>query len=873
MKKASLVFAIALAVAGNAAVTKVATQAWVLQRLQSAGIYTSSETVTTNVVNGVTNLVVTSPFVCEEVPECQAIQLEISPPALNMGDGAVDKSLPYIHTTIYEGRFFDGNKWFTFASGWTLEVNIDLPEPIPTGVHVCDIGSSCNCSMAGKSRESVEIPDDLTDLSPAEAAGLFPSPLALIDTDTWGSESWQTTLTVGGQTVYYVKATMDDGATRSFKVESFGQSDVWLFCVAQLRDQWNEYIALLRERYIDEHVCNKDNPQHLWGEWSETVVGWTVTRTRVCQRNNSHVETETEDTSPCRNGHVALANACGCACGYFSPTNNIAGDDKYHHWTAGGTSGRPACMCDCGFRHKFTHMSAYEQGRFDGGYTNCVQCLGICWTCRERDINGNIVLPSQHEAFASAGDQRKAARCGCKCGKVTADGSSEVRFHYRNTYGVGGLPSCLCYGANAKATGAQPGQYHFYSPSSCPKVCSVVHNGRRHLTTTSIFPENSALSYGVTAQPKDHQKKDGNGVCGCECGVYDTSNWSEWNGKADLHRRYQSNDCRCGCPAKVHYPITNACPALCGGSCTGLYSDKYFGEHAGANLDERYHTPSDTDCQCLCHHFSGWSAPAKFHSVSNATEKCFCVCKKYHKFFAPRNDCLDICRLHSNAKPPALLKHPETFASNDDHTFAPDSCFCKCPAHVLRSTGHEFAPDQCDSCYCGQTSRPHKMKTSGAETTSTYTCESCGNTITIHVQPLECERCGFTDSSSWESGHDPGCGTAPHLLVTCPIHNFQFEGPTEEVHDGFGPRYWGTDDAVFGKMTKTSNWAYISLNHELSENLDEWFEIFRMPVYVAGDVVCPKCAEAIHKKEETSGGGSGSGSGGGTGGNGGLLDI
>ena len=46
-----------------------------------------------------------------------------------------------------------------------------------------------------------------------------------------------------------------------------------------------------------------------------------------------------------------------------------------------------------------------------------------------------------------------------------------------------------------------------------------------------------------------------------------------------------------------------------------------------------------------------------------------------------------------------------------------------------------------------------------------------------------------------------------------------------------------------------------------------------MRVYVAGDVVCPKCVEAIHKKEETSGGGSGSGSGGGTGGNGGYLDI
>lgn len=911
--------------------TKLATQEWVRKLVERSGIRVTYANFTTNITTEggvtVTNYVFTSPFSDTNFPGIVSISLAFSAPRIVTGTAPVrgprllsaGSGSPSISITLTEGLLLDGSgKGFKFADGWDMEWT-DFPEAPPDG-HVCELDTNCNCKEKDNTEESVmdDMPSKYKELTTEEIAKKWPDPSAFYP--DWGSEDWQITRTLGGNEVKFVTAYDPEGVREQpFRVADIGHTDAWLDAMIYLGKAWNDQMLEWQIQYVEAHVCNQENPQHNWKTstcgsytWKEcrrnsahkegteqhqypgststeeghscecgermqdhsfgsaTIVSqtaWIVRYRKTCVICAYAVEWE-EDNSPCRNGHVPLTDACGCACGYFSPTNNIAADERFHHFTAGGSNGNPACLCDCGHKHRFKVISQYEANRFPA-YTNCTQCLGICWECKERDVNGNIVPASAHTAFTTS-EARGAARCGCRCGKVTASDEGDSRFHYRNATGVGGLPTCRCYGANAKASGASPGSYHYYSPSACPKVCSVEWQGKRHLTTTSVFPENTAWT--AIAAVTDHEKKDTGTTCGCKCGYYNNTNWRDWNGKADFHRVY--NSCCCGCPAQHHIPITrDGCTLLCGGNCTGLYEDKTWRQSAGALFEEKYHFPSETACACKCNYFHGSSAPKKFHAVTNAVNSCFCECKTYHKFYHARNDCLKICSTHGDYDHLAGVD-PAQWAQASDHSFEPNSCFCKCPAHVLHPDGHRFAPDECDSCYCGQTSRSHKMKTSGAETTSTYTCESCGNTITIHVQPLECERCGFTDSSSWESGHDPGCGTAPKLMVTCPIHNFQFEGPTEEAHDGFGPRFWGTDNAVLGKWTKTSNWTYISLNHELSENLDEWFDILYFPVFVAGDVVCPKCMEAVRKKEETSGGGtSGTGGGGGSGGLGGLTDI
>ena len=280
--------------------------------------------------------------------------------------------------------------------------------------------------------------------------------------------------------------------------------------------------------------CGRKTQEHSFGSIVlVSRVGFVSTYRHTCTVC-AYEETWEENEDPCKNGHIPLDDACGCLCGYYSPTNHVSREERFHHFTAGGKDGNPACLCDCMAYHKFANMTTAERNRFPAS-TNCIQCPNICWTCRERDINGRVVAAYEHTPFYSLSDQRGAARCGCMCGKTASD-SGDTRFHYRNSTGVGGLPSCLCYGVNAKATGASAGRYHFRDPSACSKVCSVVHNGRRHLAATELV-ENSALSYAVTAKPKDHTKKDGYGVCGCKCEAYTSANLGEWNGEADLHRR------------------------------------------------------------------------------------------------------------------------------------------------------------------------------------------------------------------------------------------------------------------------------------------------------------------------------------------------
>ena len=476
-----------------------------------------------------------------------------------------------------------------------------------------------------------------------------------------------------------------------------------------------------------------------------------------------------------------------------------------HHWTDGGSNGNPECICDCGNSHQFKDESTYDKNRFPQN-TDVVQCLGICWACKERDSEDRFVSSEDHQPIA-AGDQASAARCGCRCGKVKS--TLYEKFHYRNSGRVGGLPSCRCYGEKATANGASPGSYHFRDPSDCPKVCSEIVNGERHLAAE--HDKVYAPSF-VKADVKAHEAKDTGNLCGCKCGLYTTSNWTDWNGKMDFHR--PNNSCCCGCPGKKHFRIMRSnCTRLCGGNCTGLYSDDTWGQTSGAMFNPTYHDPSDVACKCQCEHFSGASAPDKFHSLTNSSKRCYCIGLHKHKFPHPRSDCTEICSIcgngHEYAVAPSAVNEPGT------HTWEGINCKCECPERKLRPSGHQYEDDKC-VCQCGDETRGHVYQQYSKTATGTHTCGTCGNTITEYTIVYKCKRCGHTGYSvNTEEGHKHDCGVGDGV-----VDDPGDEKPHCDKHD------------------------------------------------VDYDLECPYC-----KLEDENGGGNGNGNGGGTGGGGGRHDI
>ena len=556
------------------------------------------------------------------------------------------------------------------------------------------------------------------------------------------------------------------------------------------------------------HQCAcgvKPDVPHVFGTPVEVArAGWIVTYRETCTACGYPHEW-TVDANPCKNGHVGLPDACGCMCGYYSPTSHVATAKSLHHWTEGGTNNNPECICDCGNAHQFKEEGTYDRNRFPQ-YTNVVQCLGICWACKERDSNDRIVSAEDHQPIA-AGDQAGAARCGCRCGKVKS--TLYERFHYRNSGGVGGLPSCRCYGENARASGATAGSYHFRDPSACPNVCSVVVNGERHIAAS--HDKVYAPSF-VKADVKAHEVKDWGTSCGCKCGLYDASNWTEWNGKMDFHR--QAVSCCCGCPGKKHFPIARSnCTRLCGGNCTGLASDDVWGQHSGASYDPAYHDPSDVACKCQCGYFSGASAPDKFHSLTNSSKRCYCIGLHKHKFPHPRADCTGICSICGNGHQYAVA--PSQPNEPGQHDWDGLNCKCNCPEAKLWPGGHRFADNAC-VCTCGEQTRGHVYQQHSKTQTGTHTCPSCGNTITEYHIIYKCKRCGNVwDGVDTEEGHASNCG----------------EG------DG-----GGGDSGTHENYCEKHNRYY--------------------------DLECPDC-----KDEDEGGGGAGGGSGGSTGGGGGYRDI
>ena len=447
---------------------------------------------------------------------------------------------------------------------------------------------------------------------------------------------------------------------------------------------------------------------------------------------------------------------CKCHCGYFSPDANHASDAALHAWDAMTADewGNGKCRCECGLKHRFRTASTRQKNQDKA-------CPDVCAYCRELKEDGTNAQEDDHTPKDS-GEQR----CGCRCGKLD-HGAKADKFHIRMA------DSCVCYGGDGKG-----GSHHFRHPKDgCQKVCAYMRDGHEHLVAAYDHDKSGI----VDAQASDHTKDTG-ARCGCKCGKFANSSdaaelyglhnqnpnacgcYCQKSTKDGHHRGSGSsckchcgstlwmgshiwgNDCLCLCPDKAHRPVhraDGACPGVCHGSC---------GESRRSALKQN-HAPSSDRCGCECGAFGGSDYPdGKFHSP-HGSPSCLCECGRYHNHSQARNDCTDICALCGDRKSNYAHKSPITYAPDTAHTWDQEhSCRCLCGKH----TKHNYAADAC-TCHCGKEKRAHDYVKQSEVEASQFTCEKCGNYISVRQLEYLCRRCGQTDIKNVEKGHTVNC--------------------------------------------------------------------------------------------------------------------
>ena len=453
---------------------------------------------------------------------------------------------------------------------------------------------------------------------------------------------------------------------------------------------------------------------------------------------------------------------------------------------------------------------------FGGGSEGA--CGKICSYCKEKSGTGLDI----GDAADSEHTPRTKGCCGCKCGKLTANGTSLEQFHIRKP------GTCRCYGSDGNG-----GAWHFRDPkSTCSKICAYTssgwYDGAPHLAASSAKVNEKPAK----AEPKDHTKTDG-ATCGCKCGTYTSANYSSWTQHANLHnskpyycgcycghasesqvspyhKKASDLQCKCQCGAKVvsHVKVSGDCRCQCraehyrqdrqDGKCPGVCHGP-CGEYANPSYKD-WHTHKEDGCGCECGAFNGHQYTSEAYHGGTGSPSCRCACGDKHLRF-DSSPCPDVCKTCGKDISGAR-------SDADIHTFPSGQCECNCG----RYKKHKYANDKCE-CYCGDQRRSHVWRQKSKTQTDSYSCQECGNTITEYHIVWECSRCGEEfDGTDITSGHDPDCGLDEH------------------------------DDDYPG--------GYCEKHHE----------------YYTDE--CPYC-----KEEENGGNGGGGGNGGSTGGSGGYRDI
>ena len=541
------------------------------------------------------------------------------------------------------------------------------------------------------------------------------------------------------------------------------------------------------------HQCAcgvKPDVQHVFGSWTETGVdvgvihysrtctacpyeetkdepcshttygtpvevsrsGWLVVYRKTCTKCGYSI-TEEVNTNPCRNGHVALQSECGCACGYYSPSNNVSTSTEFHKWDSSDTDsdGVENCMCKCNTLHTF-RSSTYLNN-------SGTRCPNVCayYNCRLRKRDGTYADEDDHEPKAS-----RFERCGCACGRLDSSAKAS-KFHIPKP------GTCTCYGGDGNG-----GTRHFKHPKTgCTRICAYLKDGEEHLTAARDGEEGTTAAY-----PKDHTKTDTTGLCGCKCRKYDgdeaecPSTFHVQNptgcgcycghSSKEGHHRWASNSCYCYCLEQPDHKWSEGecyclcgrnhriiqrqdgkCPRVCHGPCNEyLYArDK--------------HSPKDDSCGCECGEFSGADYTSTTFHHGHGSPSCMCACGLHHINLYRRADCTAICSQCGDHKTNYALVDPLQAAPSSAHSWTMDSCYCKCGKFV----DHKFASNSC-TCYCEATHRSHLWSIQSDGVIGSHTCETCGKTISEHEVVYECSRCGELIEGYYETGHADSCGDA-----------------------------------------------------------------------------------------------------------------
>lgn len=373
----------------------------------------------------------------------------------------------------------------------------------------------------------------------------------------------------------------------------------------------------------------------------------------------------------------AETNTCACYCGYFSPGAHTATREALHLFDGENTYGVSNCVCVCGGKHVFRSSTVRQRNAK-------AACDGICAYCDTLKADGTTADDSEHTPC-----EVSHAHCGCRGGKLTANSTSLAKFHIRKP------GTCRCFGSDG--TG---GAWHFHDPKAgCVGICYYqdVWGITGEHTVAGAEKENVPP---VAATVANHTKTT-SATCGCACGKYTSSNWTQWNGIKNFHNTNPTDcgcycthasesqvtpyhkwldpttHCKCFCEQK-HAPIADPdCPKICRGGCNGTVADM----HVAPTVAD--HTPKDSGgCGCKCGDIDASTSNLKFHQVKNPFPPyCFCYCGRHHNHSdKARADCQRLCAGCTDVAQGRFYlvgKDPREGASDADHSWD-DYCTCAC---------------------------------------------------------------------------------------------------------------------------------------------------------------------------------------------------
>lgn len=764
---------IALAIAALAAIcahgapddSAVANRKWVRSLLRDTlGVRISAATVSTNVTPpsvpggaAVTNITVSSPYSCPEVPDCVAVSFVMSPARRlhaaqsaravrpswldliflsAVADGAVRQTIRMtVHSGMWTDKYGKANR-FDLGGGLELDSRQELPE-MPPSAHVCALDADCNCMDEGNEFDpqtktvNFDIPDEYAELDDG-AEERFRDPWNWFDKETWPNKS-----TIGDDTIYWL---LDENGQR-FNLEHLAaHSDAWAEAVKCAIGEVNGWMAECRVAYCLAHICTAKNPQHDWPDSPNASCG--AYRWYECRNNPAHTK-----------------------------------GSKGHEY-AGGTGDAISHPCKCGATSQPHQWGLWVCDGYSGEYATLVRICPVAG-CGASDVR-KAPLSGMEDCVAEIGlHVPKGDGCGCKCGK--GENLDSGAFHFWDGSDiVRGVTNCLCV-CGAKHVFREPTAYwkNQHHDEWCEGVCQSC---RRRLKDGRPAAESDHT-------PKPRSKRR----CGCRCGWFGVDQEHTDGGREAktqrMHPQCMVNNtgdpssppyCKCfgtGNGGRWHYhePFpSSSCPAVCQYLATGDSSLGHLaaGEPSPTSGGTRpataaHHKGKAYGCGCRCgrcgeRNRPDWKGNDALHRpAQNAADQCHCSCesrrlvgsgKGGHEFAGTSCTCtcgkthrssLNACglclggdgstscgKIHRNGE---LLED-----TADNHRFDSGSCTCRCGLHTR---AHDWGDDW------------------RGEPTTTY-CPRCGAQLDRYPMWRTCKRCGLQEQTGgfqYSGAHRDGC--------------------------------------------------------------------------------------------------------------------